>query len=80
MKKEKKETAEKTPKPLKCKERGCGGTVDVTKATWLKTGCISATPAFMCDKCGRYHWYRDNKVYGVRNRQGKKAFGLKPEE
>jgi hypothetical protein len=72
MKVEKKAT-EKQEKPKKCKERGCGGIIDLGQPVPLRTGCTDYSTAYPCNKCGRLHWY-GKYPRGVYNRRGEKAF------
>lgn len=60
-------------KPKKCKEKGCGGIIDLNQPVSLMTGCSSYSTAYPCNKCGRLHWYGKNPR-GVYNRRHEKAF------
>jgi len=61
-------------KPLKCKEKNCKGIVNLDEKVPLQIGCCSFDMAHPCSDCGRLHWHRKGKVYGVKNRQNKKSF------
>jgi hypothetical protein len=63
-----------TEKPKKCKEKGCFGIVDFNAPIRLQTGCASFSVAYACGECKRLYWLNNDRISGVKNRRGEKAF------
>lgn len=43
-------------KTMKCKEKGCGGEVNINKPVSLQVGCGASRNAYPCKKCNRLHF------------------------
>lgn len=70
-----KDFMELTEKPIKCKEKGCLGMVNLNTPIRIQIGCTSFSVAYPCGECRRLYWLYNDKVYGVKKRSGEKAFG-----
>ena len=58
-------------KTMKCKEKGCGGKLDMNKPVPLRVGCRASRNAYPCKKCNRLH-FGDGSLVFTRGQQ--KAF------
>ena len=56
---------------MRCKEIGCGGTINERQDFPVKTGCMTATGSHPCNRCGRLHFTDGTRV---NTRSGLRAF------